>query len=102
MSSEASPRPWRLDDGFACEIVDATGRRVFTATSKYAIPPLGDEREAADAALIVAAVNGREHLRDLVRRLAEQLADTVKPIPYDAIARDLIREARAAIGEGEG
>lgn len=67
MSMPASPRPWRLEDGFACEIVDATGRHVLTATSRYAVPPLGDEREAANAALIVAAVNEREAVRDALR-----------------------------------
>lgn len=113
MSDEPSPRPWRLDDGFECEIVDATGRHVLTATSRYAIPPLGDECEAANAALICAAVNDHDRLRDLVRRLAHVAQDTldfaeamsgiVPDNPERAKARSeikaLLREARAAIGE---
>ena len=97
ITASASPRPWRLDDGFECEIVDATGRHVLTATSRYAVPPLGDEREAANAALIVDAVNDRDHLRDLVRRFCDLFTPgTIHP---DGTIERLLREARAAIGE---
>ena len=102
MSSEASPRPWRLDDGFACEIVDATGRHVFTATSKYAIPPRGDEREAANAALVIEAVNGyaallaeRDALRRLVGKLAQGIQFARRADPKPGGEDPLLREAAA-------
>ena len=115
---EASPRPWRVD---GIDISDANGEPVT--------PLYFNEQDEANARLIVDAVNERakfeaahmefpdlrpviiaagqrdaaiaerDRLRDIVKRLAEQLHDAVKLTPYDAIARDLLREARAAIGE---
>ena len=119
MTNEPSPRPWRVVDYAQCpglaDVFDASGSPSGLVAG---------ELKHADAALIVDAVNERdrlrdeltrkaknyedvishhqrteESLRDLVRRLAEQLHDAVKLTPYDAIARDLLREARAAIGE---
>lgn len=92
----ASPRPWRLDDGFACEIVDATGRHVLTSTSKYAVPPLGDDREAANAALIIEAVNERDRLRwvaeQRTRLLGRQAAECER---LRGIVRRLLRAVDA-------
>lgn len=120
MTNEPSPRPWRVESDNltlrppVCFVVDANGAKV---TGGFFLE--------ADAALIVAAVNERdrlraeladktrnyedviafhtrteEHLRDLVKRLAEFVNDTVCFTPSDKEgAQSLLREARAAIGE---
>lgn len=89
ITASASPRPWRmmttgtLDP--VTQVVDANGR------------PISDRRHIrANLALIVAAVNERDRLRDIVRRMEDNLAR------YHLIGerdRALLREARAAIGE---
>lgn len=92
MIAEPSPRPWRIDDGFECEIVDATGRHVLTASSKYAIPPLGDEREAANAALIVDAVNERDRLRSELADKARNYEDVISHHQRtEEYLRDIVR-----------
>lgn len=89
MSDEASPRPWRVVDPHyedaGVDIFDAEGARVC-----------GD-LITADAALIVAAVNERDRLRDLVRRMADTLEHVSNEYRFDFY--ELVREARAAIGE---
>ena len=122
MTNEPSPRPWRVvtyeEDGDQCDIYDANGTPVCT------MGYIADQPEA-DAALIVDAVNERERLRDLVRRLLPLAETTVENIralgtarfPFmeqtksDRLRGDinrevenadyLLREARAALGEGE-
>lgn len=103
-NAKHSPTPWSFDGGL--NIFDANGREINC-------PDCYDD----NMRFIVEAVNGldatlklkrsllgwsleRDRLRDLVRRLAEQLHDAVRLTPYDAIARALLREAREAIGEG--
>lgn len=56
-----SPLPWRQDRSFYCEIEDANGDHIFTASSQYN-RALGDPRSRANAEFILEAVNGREKL----------------------------------------
>jgi hypothetical protein len=116
--TEPSPRPWRIESDNltlrpqVCFIIDANGAKVS-----------GGFFSPADAALIVAAVNERDRLRDIVRRLVPLAETTVENIralgaarfPFeehiksDRLLADinrevsnadyLLREARAAIGE---
>jgi hypothetical protein len=94
---EASPRPWRVEEnvvGWSSFIVDANGNSV--ASCRGGGPTEQQEKAEAIAALIVAAVNERDRLRDLVRRLADDIER------YHLVGerdRALLREARAAIGE---
>lgn len=97
--SEASPRPWRVEEnvvGWSSFIVDANGDGVAAC---WRTARGDDEKERqyneANAALIVAAVNERDRLRDIVRRLSRHLANYIT----SESENDLLREARAAIGE---
>jgi len=87
-TNEPSPRPWRAEQpGDEC--------RFWTIRNPDGVSVCTAWREA-DAALIVAAVNERDRLRDLVRRLADDIER------YHLVGerdRALLREARAAIGE---
>ena len=102
-TNEPSPRPWRVSDGFLDrystghrDMVDAKGEFVAVRVS------------SADAALIVSAVNERDRLRDIVKRMADKLevhrgiftASNVWSETGCHETCSLIREARAAIGEG--
>lgn len=85
MTTEPSPLPWHTAN-FINGIEDANNGKVAAN--------LRDE----DAALIVDAVNERDRLRDIVKRMEDNLAR------YHLIGerdRALLREARAALGEGE-
>ena len=99
MSAEASPRPWRVEDSDT--IRDAEGCVVVSALNPC---------NRATRRLIVAAVNERDRLRDIVRTFAEvtyslvanyeyRYRDDQNSLAYVANVRELIREARAAIGE---
>ena len=92
MTNEPSPRPWRMDEYDASLVRDADGRFVARA-------------DAADAALILAAVNERDRLRDLVRRTVETLEQVYKHADMTDALREVVaetqREALAALGEGE-
>jgi hypothetical protein len=90
-TNEPSPRPWRVADYAQCpgiaDVFDASGSQSGLVAG---------ELKPADAALIVDAVNERDRLRDLVRRLADDIER------YHLVGerdRALLREARAAIGE---
>lgn len=113
MTNEPSPRPWRVAEsvcGWQNCIEDANGNDIGSCW--YNRDRL---RAEADAALIVAAVNERDRLRDIVRRMVEKLAVLnagyrlmLSEGPEDAEMADLcartealVSEARAAIGEGE-
>lgn len=99
MTNEPSPRPWQVRYGDT--VADATGAKVAACW------------RPENAALIVAAVNERDRLRDIVRRMMEKLAVMnagyrlmLSEGPEDAEMADLctriealVREARAAIGE---
>ena len=84
MTNEPSPRPWSVD---GIDISDANGEPVT--------PLYFNEQDEANAALIVDAVNERDRLRDIVRRLSRHLANYIT----SESENDLLREARAAIGE---
>lgn len=120
MIDEASQRPWtHADTGSrGCIILDATGRCL--ANTQYGVKN-DMETNRANAALIVDAVNERDRLRDLVKRMipfvekchsdALDISKTIKGIcalkcvdtsEIDRINSEhdaLIAEARAAIGE---
>lgn len=67
---EHSPLPWKLDKGFACEVLDRCGTHIFTCTSQYS--HLGDEKEAANAAFVLTAVNYHDALVTERDRLAAE------------------------------
>ena len=129
MTNEPSPRPWRAEQnvvGWSSFIVDANGDGVAAC---WRTARGDDEKERqyneANAALIVDAVNERakfeeahmefpdlrpviiaagqrdaaiaerDRLRDIVRRLSRHLANYIT----SESENDLLREARAAIGE---
>ena len=105
--SEPSPRPWRVEEnvvGWSSFIVDANGDDV-AACWRTARGDDDKERQynEANAALIVAAVNERDRLRDIVRRTIETLEQVYKHADMTDALREVVvetqREARAAIGE---
>lgn len=91
----ASPRPWRVETNrfgqhyVVCE--SGSGDRV----RDYIAGPIKNE---SDARLIVDAVNERDRLRDLVRRFADGVSNYRFAAGPETNA--LLREARAALGEG--
>ncbi len=97
MTAEASPRPWRCECG-------PTVNAVIAANGAVVVPHTG---YAANAHLIVDAVNERDRLRDIVKRMADKLevhrgiftASNVWSETGCHETCSLIREARAAIGE---
>lgn len=99
MNTEPSPRPWRAEQnvvGWSSFIVDANGDGVAAC---WRTARGDDEKERqyneANAQLICAAVNERDRLRDIVRRLSRHLANYIT----SESENDLLREARAALGE---
>ena len=91
--NDPSPRPWRVADYAQCpglaDVFDASGSPSGLVAG---------ELKHADASLIVDAVNERDRLRDIVRRLADDIER------YHLVGerdRALLREARSALGEGE-
>lgn len=108
MDSTPSQRPWSVnghsieaDDDRLWAYNDKTGNGVvanllsapkFRFTKKEREP--WDAVTEANARLIVDAVNGRDRLLDLVRRLADNLERFHIVGERD---RDLLREARAAL-----
>ena len=109
-SPEPSPRPWRVEEsigGWKSCVADANGNSVASCWGGG--PTEQQEKAEAIAALIVAAVNGRDRLRDLVKRMADKLevhrgiftASNVWSETGCHETCSLIREARAALGEGE-
>lgn len=103
--SKKHPTPWKLDINDADEpIKDANGERVLATDDGFLGPDDDTIRE------IVAAVNERDRLRDLVRRLADLSENLLANYEYryreDANSmafventRGFLLEARAAIGE---
>ena len=90
MTTEPSPRPWHTAN-FINGIEDAHNGKVAANIRD------------ADAALIVDAVNERDRLRDIVRRLVDSLQgimDAAEGRGEGVLDAALLREARAAIGEG--
>jgi hypothetical protein len=114
MSNEPSPRPWRVN-GHSIEANDPEGLWLQNEKTGWGVvanlPSCPKSRMSkknrktwdaiveANAALIVAAVNERDRLRDLVRRLCDLFTPgTIHP---DGTMERLLREAREAIGEGK-
>lgn len=93
-SAEPSPRPWRVNSVIGGNIVDANGDPVCFCVGSRCVN---------NAALIVDAVNERDRLRDLVRRMAKIIGEA--PIDWFGASfvdtQVLLTEARAAIGAGE-
>lgn len=101
MMNEASPRPWRVDEsigGWKACVSDANGNPVASCWGRG--PTEQQEKAEAIAALIVVAVNERERLRDIVRRLESEMERCHRRdggISQELM--DAVYEARAAIGE---
>lgn len=103
-TNEPSPRPWRIVDYAKCpglaDVFDASGSPSGLVAG---------ELKPADAALIVASVNECDRLRDIVRTVRDtiELQATfddnggfhLDNVPACVIAKALLREASAAIGE---
>lgn len=88
--AEYSPLPWRVADiEHDYDILDADG--------KVAAMAAHGNRELA--AHIVKAVNELDRLRDLVRRLCDELESHYYE-PESMNDPSIIREAREAIGDG--
>ena len=102
MTNEHSPLPWCVmrftEEDEPDRIIDANGDEVAIVLLE------------ADAALIVDAVNERDRLRDIVRRLADlsesllanyeyRYRDDANSMAFVENTRGFLREARAAIGE---
>ena len=93
MTNEPSPRPWRAEQfggDQPCCLIDADGS------------PVCVQYGSADAALIVDAVNERDRLRDIVKRIEEEMERCHRRdggISQELM--DAVYGARAAIGEGE-
>lgn len=95
MTNEPSPRPWQVIKMYGLDEDDV---RVYVAdahNSAIARIVAYAENDEANAALIVDAVNERDRLRDIVRRLVNQFGNLTS---YEDDAA-VLREARAAIGE---
>lgn len=84
MTNEPSPRQWHLE-----------GKCIYTAHGDF----IGEMEHTDDARLVVDAVNERERLRDIVRRLLMLRRGDIA-IPMD-MEKQILREARAALGAGE-
>jgi hypothetical protein len=128
MTNEPSPRPWRVN-GHSIEANDPDGLWLKNEKTGWGVvanlPSCPKSRMSkknretwdaiveANAALIIEAVNERDRLRDIVRRLARVAQDTlyfaeamcgiIPDNPERAKARSeieaLLCEARAAIGK---
>lgn len=97
MSAEASPRPWRAKRS-------PIGSNTWIVSGETFVASVSS---ASDAALIVDAVNERDRLRDIVKRMADKLevhrgiftgAGVYSQTAQEETSR-LLNEARAAIGE---
>ena len=107
MTNEPSPRPWRVETNRFGQHYIVCESGLVDRVRDYIAGPIQNE---ADAALIVDAVNERDRLRDIVRTFSDvthslvanyedHYRDDQNSMEYVANVRELIREARAAIGE---
>lgn len=86
MTAETSPRPWRAEQpGDEC--------RFWTIRTPDGVSVCTAWREAANAALIIEAVNERDRLRDALERIIDATYDTNRGCP------DFRAIARAALGK---
>lgn len=88
MTNETSPRPWRADEYDASFVRDAGGRFVARA-------------DAADAALIVDAVNGRAALSAVLRDMAKDCEAAWEGTPLRRALVKYVARLREIAGEGE-
>lgn len=100
MTTEPSPRPWRVNTPMTSAPWKEGNPHIYDAKGVgVAIVGIGKSPDvnSAIAALIVDAVNERDRLRDIVRRMADTLEHVSNEHRFDFY--ELVREARAAIGE---
>ena len=114
MSDEPSPRPWRVNTPMTSAPWKEGNPHIYDAKGVgVAIVGIGKSPDvnSVNARLIVAAVNGRDRLRDLVRRLADlsesllanyeyRYCEDVNSMAFVENTRGFLREARAVIEEG--
>lgn len=109
-SPDSSPRPWRVN-GHSIEANDPDGLWLQNEKTGWGVvanlPSCPKARMSkrsrepwdaiveANARLIVDAVNERDRLRDIVRRLVDRFGD----FRFDEEDITILRDARAAIGE---
>ncbi len=123
MTNEPSPRPWQISDGFLDrystghrDIVDAKGEfvavRVSSPDAALIVDAVNERAKFEEARMefpdfrpvIIAAgqrdaaIAERDRLRDIVRRLLMLRRGDIA-VPMD-IEKQVLAEARAAIGEG--
>jgi hypothetical protein len=114
ITATASPRPWRVN-GHSIEANDPDGLWLQNEKTGWGVvanlPSCPKSRMSkrnretwdaiveANAALIVDAVNERDRLRDLVRRLLPLASERLATMAAGDC--DLLREALEAIGEGK-
>ena len=72
---EPTPRPWVVD--FNHRIVDGEGEPIADCKVVGAITRLSNQKPAADAALIVRAVNAHDDLVAALRALVDKYAELV-------------------------
>ena len=102
MTTETSPRPWSL---FVHEEQEGGDGEISICAEGEWIATMNLRRSTAkaDAALIVAAVNERDRLRDIVRNAVETLEQVYKHADMTDALREVVaemqREACAALGE---
>lgn len=85
MTDEPSQLPWHLE-----------GKCIYTAHGDF----IGEMEHTDDARLVVAAVNERDHLRNIVKRIEEEMERCHRRdggISQELM--DAVYEAHAAIGE---
>ena len=88
MTNEPSPRPWRVDDYDSSLVRDMGGRFIARA-------------DAADAALIVDAVNGRAALSAVLREIAKDCEAAWEGTPLRRALAKYFARLREIAGEGE-
>ena len=96
MTNEPSPRPWRVVDYAQCpglsDIFDASGSPSGLVAG---------ELKPADAALIVAAVNGRAALSAVLRDMAKDYEAAWEGTPLRRALAKYFARLREIAGEGE-
>lgn len=91
MNTEPSPRPWRCECG-------PTVNSVIAANGAVVVPHTG---YAANAALIVDAVNGRAALSAVLRDMAKDCEAAWEGTPLRRALAKYFARLREIAGEGE-
>lgn len=104
--TEPSPRPWRANTPMTSAPWKEENPHIYDAKGVgVAIVGIGKSPDvnSVNAALIVAAVNERDRLRDIVRNAVETLEQVYKHADMTDALREVVveaqREACAALGE---